>query len=282
MEEIQQLEMTKEEIQMMETGEGDVSTPDITPEPTPVQSLDVEPEPTPDPATQKTVPLAALHEARTEIKELKSRLGAVDQLKLQFEELRKANTPPPEPVPDYNDDPFGYTKHQLEQQAQTQQSILQRMQQNETIHQQQQLISTVGTMENEFKQTHQDYPEAFNFIKELRRAELEEYGITDQDTVIKDLNASAANITLTALRQNKNPAEVIYNLAKRYGYKGPAIPVPPPPPSKLLDIVEKGQQIAGKTLSTGGQGPDTLTAESLLTMEGDEFDRNWEKLFGKR
>ena len=133
-------------------------------------------------------------------------------------------------------------------------------------------------MEREFMQTNTDYLDAVEFMKDFRRKELNIYGISDPTTVDQEIQKNVYQFTSTILQNKHNPAEVMYNLAKQYGFKPKTAE---PKVENVFETVEKGQKQASKTLSGGGQAEMNLTAESLLELDGQEFEDAWKKIFGK-
>jgi hypothetical protein len=75
--------------------------------------------------------------------------------------------------------------------------------------------------------------------------------------------------------ERKSPAEIIYNLARLRGYAAAARPSGA---ADRLDTIQRGQA-ANKSLSyTGGSsGEAEITAEALLKMPMDEFEKFAEK-----
>ena len=234
----------------------------------------------------------ALRQERASARQLRQQLGVVDELKQQILSMRESLTPKPTPAPDFREDPLGFTAHKLEQIEAQNQNLLKQQQATAEVStrqaQQQQFVNTVVQMETNFRETTPDYDKAFQYMRDLRKAELEDFGVTDPDVLERELNATAFNVSLSALRGGRNPAEVIYRSAVRYGYKpDQAKEQPkevPKPDTKLanhLEDVKKGQELASKSLSKGGGEERTADVNSLLEAEGKDFDELWAKVFGK-
>lgn len=278
MNELEEFALSQEEQAQIE---GNV--PDPTPTPAPTTEQIVKSEPPTQTQDQKMVPLAALHEARQEQKELKARLqeyeqklSTVDQLKKEFLSLKekKEEIKPPDP----NEDPLGYTTFQInEQKAKISEFENWKRQQTElyeTQRQQQEIITQVANTEQEFAKSNQDYWDAASFLKDVRTKELAIYGIVDPQVVSREIAQNTFALSQYAIKQGKSPAEIVYNLAKQYGYKAKSV-------DNTLHTIEQGQKEASKTLSTGGKTEGNLSAETLISMDGAEFDAAWEKLFGR-
>lgn len=289
---INELQLTpEEEQQIMGKMEEENNNPTPSTEPEPViEPTITEPAPVQQP-DNRTVPLAALHEARAELKELRrlyqestSKLSTLDKLKQDILAIRESNKKPEPTVPDYNEDPLGNLSQRVNQQEQKistyDMESARRNQEMEAQKHQSQLINTVVYHEQEFSKTTPDYLDAVNYMRELRKNELSVFGVTDPVQVNEELRKNAIALSSFAVNQGKNPAELMYTIAKQYGYKTKTTnPAPNPAPS-TIDTITKGETGATKTLSGKGITEGNLTAEGLLNLEGEEFETAWKKLFG--
>lgn len=211
--------------------------------------------------------LAALHEARSKIKELNERLGVVDQLKEQLDALRKAEQPKPV---EFEEDPLGYTKDALA----THQERMARLE-AEQAHRA--IVDSVRSLEDQFTQEHPDYDDAAVYLRDFRIKELELLGVTDPNQVRASLYQSAQWVVNQAMAQGKNPAELLYATAKQYGYKGKEPAKEAPKQDAELATIQKGMATA-KSLSGGGEAtPGELSVEEALKLPAKEFDAWWAK-----
>lgn len=134
-----------------------------------------------------------------------------------------------------------------------------------------------------FMKDHADYPQAFKFVANARLAQYKLLGYSQQEAHAA-LDQDNNMIVQRALQSQKNPAEMIYSLAKQFGYKGVAAQTPRDA-EKTLENIRKGQE-ASKTLERAVQpGTVNITASSLKDMSERELDKmvrdDWDAIFGR-
>lgn len=215
---------------------------------------------------EKTVPLAALLEERNDWKqkyaELESKLSKGNE---RVEKLYEALNKPKEAPPEFEQDPLGHLRHSKEQ-AEREVQEMKKWRENVESSQRNQnefaaFQQRVNASEAKFAESNPDYWEAAQFVAKAKRDELEELGIPSEQ-----INAVLQNqlvaLTATALKSQKDPAQVIYSLAKKGGF------------SKKQDIgtLQKGVA-ASKAVPSGRSVDKSLSIESLAGMSDDEFDR---------
>lgn len=289
------------------------AAPESTPAPEPESTAAVPPEsakapapesaapaPAPAPAPLETppqVPIAALHEERRRRAEADARF---QQLQEQFAQLqnqiRQAQAPQP---PDPDEDPVGALRYQNEQlQAQLQQVNEWRAQQERERQQQAAhltLTQRVAAAEQAFRARTPDYDEAAKFALEAEDRRLQAF-YPDPGQRAQALQQEAANVLAQAVQQGRDPAEVLYTMAKNMGYgvaptvaspppvaaaTAPA-PAPTPAPSNVVETIQRGlkQQTVGAV--GGSTPPSEMTPEMLASLSGPEFQKGWAKMFGRR
>lgn len=185
-------------------------------------------------------------------------------------------------VPDQNataDDLYNWGQDQ----QQLAQSLFQQRQQEEQTRAQQKaaedrrnmLWASVQDYEAEFRPQHQDYDAAVEHVMKFQRGVLENMGFTAQQA-----NASvegwAESLAMQALQTGRNPAQVIYDMAKQAGYA----PAPAPNAQAAADKIAqiKAGQDSAKTLSGGGtplNGSPSLA--SIANLKGAAFDAAFNK-----
>ncbi len=135
-----------------------------------------------------------------------------------------------------------------------------------------------------FKETHEDYTEAFNHLVDSRVKELSTLGLSEQE-ITNQIIEENRTIAVRAIQQRKNPGEVAYALAVGRGYVKP-------PKSESGDetqndaedkaTIEAKAKIANiqkgmeKTVSLGempGEGENKKSLDSVLAMSDDEFNK---------
>lgn len=209
------------------------------------------------------------------------------QLKALQEQVTKLTATP---APDPTTDPLGFINHQMKT-LQDQiaaltktQTEAQTAQQNGAL--QQQFINSVNQSITQFKQTTPDYDAAYKHMIDMRTQDYLDSGMTKQEALAA-VAADEVAIATRATQQGKNPAEIVYGMAKRYGYTPAA---PKTEPTNKLEQIQKGME-AAKTVDTGRSSagdvgaPGEVTVESLENMGDDALTEmvmnNWEKITGR-
>lgn len=150
----------------------------------------------------------------------------------------------------------------------------QREQEQATTQQQRALQSVLSTMEEheaDFAADHPDYHDAAKHYRAERESELEELGYAGSD-LKRALANDLLGVVKTALGAGRDPAEAIYKLANKRGFKSGAKEAA----GKLDKIAESAQ--AG-IRAGGGRGADNnLTMDSVSKLSGAAFDSAYAKL----
>jgi len=134
--------------------------------------------------------------------------------------------------------------------------------------------------ENEFKSKTPDYDEASKFLIQSRNEELAELGY-EPDQVKQMIDVERLTIAAQAKAQGKNPAELVYNIAKRRGFtakapdgeKAATEGAPPVTSEQKIDAAKKGAEYATSLSNGRGNLPPGLTVQRLLEMSEADFDR---------
>lgn len=219
------------------------------------------------PATEsRTVPLAALHEERERRKELQQQVQAQAEKQARLDERfnliqqRIADATKPAPIEETPID-------QLQRIDAEQKRIVQATEQQNYVNQ---VMNTATAKAREFAVEKTDYFDAQNHLMLSRRAELTAMGLPPAQ-VEATINNDYLQVADQALRQGKNPAAVIYDIATHRGYRK-ADPVPAGKTTAELAAekaatLAKGAAAAG-SLSNAGGAPARAGAslESILAM----------------
>lgn len=281
---------------------------------------DSEPEPAsnPDPKA-RTVPHGALHAEREKRKAIETRLREIETQKAILEDrwnqILKAQQQPAkeeaaapaqakDPMPDPDQDLFGYAKWAARQIEKLQTDREAEQQQKTQVQQQtaeeQQVWNAWREDVAAFQTQTPDFGDAAKFLADRRMAELTFWARTTpalnsveaRNAVIND---ELARVVKQAKALGQSPAAIIYEYAKMAGYKGAAPapeaapePAAPPEMPQQLAKVAKAQEAAKSLSAAGGSGAaGPLSVEDLLAMPADEFDRwssanpkMWKKLMG--
>jgi hypothetical protein len=234
---------------------------------------------------QKTVPYGALHEerqlrkeAKAEANELREKMARMEERFQMFQEAIK----PAEPEVSFDEDPAEYLRKQAEQTNQTLESLKEQQQRQVQAQQQasaqNQFMQRYQSAAAEYAEQNPHFQDAYQHLVENRVQEHMIAGLT-KEQAIQTANREEQAIVRMAFENGSNPAEKLVELAKVRGWN--ATSQSPSTAQKVdkVDQVTQGQAEA-KTISKGGEGKSEVTLESLADMDGDEFDKAWEKLIG--
>ena len=257
----------------------------VTAEPETVESA-VEPEVAETPEVKakpekKMVPLPALMEARKETKELKEQMkklqeeGASRLAEVQRRLEALANPPAPKPV--FEENPAGFLKDEVDQLKKDRDAFQQQTQQ---VQLGQAIDGRLNSSEIAFAKEHADYSEAAKHLADIIHKNLAVVGVPQErhDMAFKQ---EVRNITIAAAKAGKEPAELIYEMAKNYGYSQKK---PDTKSEEKIETLKKGEE-ASKSLGSGGKGEaGALSLDSLARMDDDDFavlvadDKKWKQI----
>jgi len=231
------------------------------------------------------VPLRALTKEREDHKRLRG----------EFEENRRRTAlledrlnqmlsfqPQPEKQepPDPEKDIFAAVRYQNEQlraiNAAEQQRAAQVAQQSHEAQVEQAIWQHWTSEAEAFSQEVADFGDAAKFLAELRDSQLSAFASLDRNFATKQsrdrqINAELKQVIISAHQASMSPAKAVYDLAKAYGYKGPAPKTDDPAKAvaKLANAVEKEITLSG---SDGNATRTVKTAEDVASMSGPEFE----------
>lgn len=246
-------------------------TPEAAPEPV------EQPKPEPE-ADHRRVPLQALHEARARQRELqqeaevlKTRMSKMEAL---WEQLNKQNAK--EDIPPYEDDPAGHLNAKIA----TLQKQLEGISQKETQREEQmkaasaerQMLEQYAGSVRAFSQKSPDFNDAYQFLAKVIDDDLQARGITDPVERTRIMQYEEGVMVGRVMHQGGDPAELIYNYAKKRGYKGKE-------EDDKLTRIEEGQKAAMSLSTANGKGEGAVTLERLAELsetDPEAFDREWE------
>ncbi len=234
-------------------------------------------------ATPNAVELEQAAILRQSLAEAQQRVGALEA------NLQQLQLQPKEPVvepPDPNTDPLGAMMHQLATVNKTVAELQAALQAQQTQQTQlsafQQFQQQVGTLRDQFAKATPDFPDAYSHIRAARTADLKAFGMPD-DKIQQTLFQEEATLAQNAIRLGKNPAEVVYDMAKRHGYAPKAAVSNTAPDAKLTAIQQA--QAASKTLPTTPQLED-ITIDGLKQASDADLNKlindpkAWAKITG--
>lgn len=231
-----------------------------------------------EPEKQTVVPHAALHEQRMVNKQLQEELrqSRVAQEKMEQTFQKMLSSLNEKPAPKYEEDPLGHMAARNETLEKEVKNLSTQIEQQGKQSQQAafmtQINAALSSSEAEFRATHPDYDAAVKYLKDVTRSDLADQGMNGPE-VEQALQAGKIGLAHAALQQGKNAAEVLYERAKRYGYK---------PQEDKISTIAQGQKL-GKTVQGGGGGTG-LTLRDLAEIPEDQIDamvadpKKWETL----
>jgi hypothetical protein len=251
------------------------------------QQPEVEQEQSQEEKKPKLVNYEALHEERMKRKEIQSKLETQAQRLTKMEEgwnrlmqrMQQENQPKP---PSFDEDPLEALRHQQEQQAkylqQQHQTEQQRQQDYELNQRYQAFVNQCAEAVEEFKKSTPDYLDAYGYLKETRVKEFEALGY-NQKQISQLIHDDEAAIAANAFQSGKNPAELIYNLAKTRGFQ---TPTQKQQAEQKMQQINKGVQMSKSLNSAGGKVSNDISLDALAQMSNDEFEsfvaKNWDKV----
>lgn len=266
--------------------------PDVAEAPAPEVDADAAREDEPAavaPERQKTVPQQALHEERELRKAAEQRLQEAERQRATLEErtnliLQRLNQAqqqsqqdrqPGQEIPSFEQDPAGHLaarQQRLEQtQAEMARAVAAQARQNQIAAAQSQIEAQARAYEHEYAARVPDYDAAAEHLFDSRRRELEAAGWTNAAEVRRMMSDEANMLTAKALADRRNPAEIIYALAKVRGYT----PAPPQADAQggeqQLRTIEQGQQQTRSVGQLRGRGPEAISPQRVANMTPEEF-----------
>lgn len=157
----------------------------------------------------------------------------------------------------------------------------------------QRFMSSVAEAEAEFREEAGDYDDAQSYFKESLKKELTGLGL-EGDELNQEFARQVTNVAQQALNRGKNPAQVVYELAKLRGYavaqaKQPATTQQEAPQVKqevidkaaeTIEKLAKTQQASRSLSSVGGAsaGSGELTLTQVNKLKGRAFLDGMQKL----
>lgn len=157
-------------------------------------------------------------------------------------------------------------------------------QQKQAAEQQAQLQAfarTVAASEAEFIKTAPDYHDALKFMRDARIEQLRIMApdATD-DQIQRQILIEEAQLSAQAIKQGRDPANVAYTLAQRFGYRKAEAP-PPPAAAERPGGAKAADRDALRTLGAGGL-PDQATESGGDSSNMPEFAEAFGERFGRR
>lgn len=235
-----------------------------------------------------TVPLGALDEERSRRRELQEELSRtradndrkIGRMESILDQIRADRAKPAEAAaPDWETDPAGAARHAVESLGKRfgdfEKHIQGQGQASAAAQQDQRIADYLRGAAAEFAKAQPDFGAAYQHLWNDRMAELNEIGY-DYATALAIVNADEKGLVAQAAASGKNPAERIYALARRRGYKAAKVE-----DEDKIETLQKGEKAAKSLSGAGGAVEGKMTLERLADLEGDEYLREFEKMKNK-
>lgn len=298
------LELTPDqEAKFFETGElpANLQVPVDAPAITPIEAPAIDlPSLTPPAAAPAPAQPDAATLLQRQLIEAESRRAATEQqLADLVGQLQALQAEVPDDTPDPNVDPFGHMQRQIANVSasiqQLQNDLATQQMQAAQASQFQQFVGQVRELRDAFIKTTPDFMDAYQHIRGVRLNDLRDAGIPENMLPAALLQDEIA-VAQAAISVGKNPAQALYDMAKRHGYAGrpgtPAAagtsgtnPVLAAAQAKLAQV-QAGQAAA---VSVPRGAPEVvLTPEALKNASNDDInkivqsDDLWNKVAGGR
>lgn len=220
-----------------------------------------------------------LNDSNAKLKDLQDKIDA----------LTRAKAEPEEVAPDPAIDPLGAL---MFEQRRIQKAIadMEAKRENDTLSQNQQsqqerVMKAVNDQISAFEKVHTDYQQAYKHVTNLELHKYKLLGMNEMEAR-QELGKLEGQIIMKAIQNGKNPAEIVYSMAQKQGFKAAAAEGVKKDPDKTLENIRKGQE-ASKTLDRAtAQQTTELTKSSLGDMSEKELNRvvreDWDSIFGRQ
>jgi hypothetical protein len=234
---------------------------------------------------QRQVPLKALQEERAErarlqreFDEMRGQMSAFAQMFQQQPQMQQQPDAPPPPDPE--EDPIGYINYAKQQLTEINEWRQQEQQQRQQQYQLQQVQQAYQRNAYEFAQQNPDFQQVYRHLLDNRVAEMRLQGYDDQ-TIENALYQEELSLAVGSLQSGANPAQRIYELAKARGYR-PQSKQPTPAAAKpaVDPALEERKKAAALNTNRSNPPKTPVKVEDLADLEGDKFDKAWNRIFG--
>ena len=224
---------------------------------------------------------AAMREERRKRREIENQLEEVRRAAPQVEDPFEAviaalREDDEDPLADLANIKEVLRRFQASQRAEREAELSQRTHQTAA----QRHFAHVAEQEAEFREETPDYDDAVTHFRTSLRAELEDQGFSGA-ALDQEFGRNLISLSQKAIAAGKNPAEVVYALAKRRGYTPNASPSNPDldKSKEKLQTLSRSQA-AGRSLSAvgGRSGDGELTLASVAKLDGKELLEGYAKL----
>jgi hypothetical protein len=252
----------------------------------------------PPPEKHQTVPLPVLLEERNKARQIREQFeeerrkwtAAEARMQERLDILAQAMTRDQQPkqvTPSFDDDPIAATVHGFQQTGETVKALQAKLDQIEkgqqAEHFERQITSAAVAAEQQFKTSAPDYDSAIEHLVNARGRELAALGYQGQQ-ILEIMHGERKQVLQQSLQSGRNPAQVLYELAKVRGYAPKAAA---PKAEQKMDALEAGSKAASGIDNVAGRQTKSISLQSLIEMDDDEFyklsssPKAFRRLFGE-
>jgi hypothetical protein len=262
--------------------QADVNPPESAPAPSPPVSEAPVKEPEEKKHPEGYVPHGAFHAERMTRRKLERDL-AEERMKWEtankrLEEIAKKFTPAEKPI-DPNEDPVGgiihETKQTREEVAQLRKEREEEKKAGEQERRQRAFVERFDRDARVFASKTPDFTAAQTHLFQDYVSEAMEAGAT-QEEAHQEAWRQWHVVVNRAFELEESPAERLYKLAKRRGYKGSS--------EDKIETISNGSKATSPLASASGKAPSKLTAEVIAAMNQEDFDKlseaDFRRVFG--
>jgi hypothetical protein len=154
-----------------------------------------------------------------------------------------------------------------QQSEETQAEAVRRVQQEAVVK----IARAMDEAEADFADEHPDYREAVEHFKKARREDYEDMGFSGE-ALEAELVKDFLGLVQRAMSGGRDPAEVVYNLAKKRGFQSGKAAAE----AKLKEIVRAAEASKGPTSGKNGEG--RMTVDQINRLKGAAYESAWAKL----
>jgi hypothetical protein len=250
------------------------------------------------PEKHQTVPLPVLLEERNKARQIREQFeaerrqwtAAEARLQERLDILAQAMTrdqQSKQAAPSFDDDPIAATVHGFQQTGEVVKNLQDKLAQIEKGQQaerfEQQLTHAAIAAEQQFKAAAPDYDSAIEHLVNARGRELAALGYQGNQ-ILEIMKGERSAVLQQSLQTGRNPAQVLYELAKVRGFAPKAAP---PKGEQKMDALEAGSKAASGIDNVAGRQTKSISLQSLIEMDDDEFyklsssPKAFRRLFGE-
>lgn len=229
---------------------------------------------------------------------MRNQLSALQQHSARLEQTLKqmqeqAQQTPGVKPPDPETDPLGHTMYELAEVKKMITALNQNIQLQDQAAKQmdslQNFVSAAQEQGQAFAEKTPDFDQAYQYIRNVRIQDMRDMGLNDAE-IKESLFREELQVSSHAMQNGINPAEFIYRIAQRYGYRPTAVPPQQQQqqnPADRMAALQRGMQAAPPAIPPAG-APVDLTIDAVKDMAGDQLDRLvendelWQKTIGGR